>query len=176
MTQQSGAYTRQPTNRNFLSPLGFKFVLTRAPAIEYFVQTVNVPSLNLSPANVPSPFVKMPFAGDHIDFGDLSLSFKIDEDFKNYLEIYNWIKGLGFPDSFQQYSNVANSTAAGEGVYSDATLIILTSSKNPNIEIRFKNIYPYSLDSVQFDTTQTDVEYVSTTVSFKYQSFDLNII
>lgn len=166
------ATTRQPTNRNFLSPLGFKFILLKAPAVEYFIQSINIPSLALGTANVPTPFVRMPFAGDHLEFGELSVSFKIDEDMKNYLEIYNWMKGLGFPDNFNQYKAI-DSTTTNDGIYSDATLVILTSSKNPNMEIRFKNMFPVNLDPVQFDTTQTDVEYVSTTATFKYQSFDI---
>lgn len=166
------ATDRQLANRNFLSPLGFKFILQKAPAVEYFIQTINIPSIALGTANVPTPFVRLPMAGDHLEFGELSVSFKIDEDMKNYLEIYNWLKGIGFPDSFDQYKAIAN-TATNDGIYSDATLIVLTSSKNPNMEIRFKNMFPVSLDPVQFDTTQTDVEYVSTTATFKYQSFDI---
>ena len=162
--------TRVPSNKNFLSPLGFKFVLSRAPAIEYYVQSINIPSISTSVSNVPTPFVKLPFAGDHLEFGELSLSFKIDEDMKNYLEIYNWLKGIGFPDNFDQYK----SLNSGDGVFSDAILVILTSSKNPNIKVQFKNLWPMTLDPVQFDTTQTDVEYVSTTVTFKYQSFDIS--
>lgn len=169
------ALTRQPTNRNFLSPLGFKFVLSKAPAIEYFVQSVNIPSITMGSPTIPTPFVKVPLAGDHLDFGELNLSFKIDEDMKNYFEIYNWLKGLGFPDNYNQYRNIAN-LATRDGVYSDATLVILTSSKNPNIEVRFKSIFPISLEAVEFDTTQTDVEYVSTSVTFKYQSFDINVL
>lgn len=168
------ALTRQPANRNFLSPLGFKFILAKAPAIEYFVQTVNIPSIGLGVSEVPTPFVKLPLAGDHLEFGEFSISYKIDEDMVNYLEIYNWIKGIGFPDNYTQYRNIANLPTK-DGIYSDATLAILTSSKNANIYVRFKNIFPINLDAVQFDTTQTDVEYVSTTVTFKYQSFDIEV-
>jgi hypothetical protein len=169
------AITRQPTNRNFLSPLGFRFVLLKAPGVEYFIQSINIPSINLGVANVPTPFVRMPFAGDHLEFGELTISFKIDEDMKNYLEIYNWMIGLGFPDKFDQYKAISN-TPTKDGVYSDASLVILTSSKNPNIEVKFKNMFPISLDPIQFDTTQTDVEYVSTTATFKYQSFEVGTV
>lgn len=164
--------TRYPENKNFLSPLGFKFVLSRAPSLEYFVQTVNIPSISTTPANVPSPFVKMPFAGDHLEFGDLEISFKIDEDMKNYLEIYNWLMGIGFPDKFNQYKDLNTDP----GIYSDAVLVVLTSSKNPNMRVKFKKMWPLSLDAVQFDTTQTDVEYISTTATFKYQSFEIEIV
>lgn len=163
---------RQPSNKNFLSPLGFKFLLMKAPTVEYFIQNVNIPSLGFQSADVPTPFVNLPFPGDHLRFGELQLTFKIDEDMQNYLEIFNWLVGLGFPDNFAQYKNIAN-VSTRDGVVSDATLMILTSAKNPNISITFKNLFPTSLSDVQFDTTQTDVEFVNATVTFKYQSFTI---
>lgn len=166
---------RQPTNKNFLSPLGFKFLLLKAPTVEYFVQTVNIPSLGFQSADVPTPFVNLPFPGDHLRFGEFQLTFKIDEDMQNYLEIYNWLVGLGFPDNFSQYSKISNLPTK-DGIVSDATLMILTSAKNSNIEINFKNLFPISISDVQFDTTQTDVEFVNASVSFKYQSFTINKI
>ena len=30
--------TTEPTNKNFLSPLGFKFVIQKTPNVNYFVQ------------------------------------------------------------------------------------------------------------------------------------------
>lgn len=164
--------TRQPVNKNFLSPLGFKFLLLKAPTVEYFVQSVNLPSLGFQSADVPTPFVSLPFPGDHLRYGEFNLTFKIDEDMKNYLEIFNWLVGLGFPDTFDQYKNIAN-VSTRDGVVSDATLMILTSAKNPNISISFKNMFPTSLSDIQFDTTQTDVEFVNATATFKYQSFTI---
>jgi len=163
---------RLPVNKNFLSPLGFKFLLMKAPTVEYFVQNVNIPSLGFQSADVPTPFVSLPFPGDHLRFGEFELTFKIDEDMQNYLEIFNWLNGLGFPDNFNQYKNLTTVTTR-DGVVSDASLMILTSAKNTNIEIKFKNMFPTTLSAVQFDTTQTDVEFVNATASFKYQSFTI---
>jgi hypothetical protein len=166
------AVGRQLDNLNFLSPLGFRFLLAKAPGVEYFAQSANIPSIATSSPPIHTPFVKLPMAGDHLDFGDFNLTFKIDENMVNYLEIYNWLVGITFPDRFDQYRAIAN-TSNRDGVYSDATLVVLTNSKNANIEIRFKNMIPISLSDVMFDTTQMDVTYVSATVTFKYQSFDV---
>jgi hypothetical protein len=41
----SGAFDRQIANRNFLSPLGFKFNLARAPKVDFFSKSANVPAI-----------------------------------------------------------------------------------------------------------------------------------
>ena len=38
-----------------------------------------------------------------MDFGDLSLRFLVDEDLTNYMEIQKWMRGLGFPESLQEF-------------------------------------------------------------------------
>jgi hypothetical protein len=40
--------------------------------------------------------------GDKLIFGDLTLRFLVDEDLENYLEIQNWMRGLGYPESLQE--------------------------------------------------------------------------
>ena len=45
-------------------------------------------------------------------------------------------------------------------LYSDATLFILTSKNNSNLEVRFRDIYPISL-SFRLQSTTTDVNYLT---------------
>ena len=40
-------WNKQIENRNFLSPIGFKFLLAEYPKIPYFAQSANIPSMNL---------------------------------------------------------------------------------------------------------------------------------
>ena len=46
-------------------------------------------------------------------------------------------------------------------IYSDATLLILTSKNNANLEVRFRNIYPTSLSGLDYN--QQDVDYLTAT-------------
>ena len=57
------------------------------------------------------------------------------------------------------------------GVYSDAALVIMTSSQNPNKRIKFDDIYPTNLSPLQFDVTGSDVAYLEADVTFRYRSF-----
>jgi hypothetical protein len=160
----------EPTNKNFLSPLGFVFNLKKTPATNFFVTRASLPGLNLGIAEVPTPFVKMPVPGEKIQFNDLSITFKVDEDMRNWNEIFEWMVALGFPKSFEQYKEIRQKQL-GEGIYSDATLLILNSSMNPNMEFQFVNLFPYMLSDLDFSTQGADVEYIEATVQFRYEYF-----
>jgi hypothetical protein len=162
----------EPTNKNFLSPLGFDFRIKKLPTTNFFVTRATIPGFTLGVVESPSPFVRLPIPGDKVQFNDLQVTFKIDEDMKNYLEIFNWIMGLGFPDNYGQYASIrGKGKTTGEGIYSDGVLTILTSAMNPNIEFSFRNAFPYSLTDVDFNTSSADVEYLEATVGFRYELF-----
>ena len=162
----------QPDNINFLSPLGFKFNLARAPNLNFFVTDINLPSLSLGYIEVPTPFKILDFAGDRLDYGDLQVTFRVDEDFQNYFEIYNWIIALGFPEDYGQYKRVKEADPGKkESIFSDGTLTIMNSGMIPNIEVSFQDLFPTSLSDINFTSTDSYVNYVTNTVTFKYKVF-----
>jgi len=155
------------TNINFLSPLGFRFLLNRAPNIEYFCQAATLPTISMVEANQPNPFVNVPRPGDRITYEPFTLTFRVDEEMKNYLEIHNWIIGLGHPDNFKQFDDLND----GPGIYSDGSMVVLSSNNNPAIRIAFEDMFPLSLSPLAFDVTQTDIEYLQAEVTFRYRKF-----
>jgi len=170
-------------NRNFLSPVGFKFALKRSPAVAFFCNEANIPSLDLGVAEQPTYLKNIPTPGDKIQFGDLSLRFLVDEDLKNYMQIQNWIRGLGFPESLKEFydlekegeENIATNYGqlAPQEIYSDGTLQILSSNLVPKFQVVFNDLFPYSLSTVTFDATDTDIEYFTADVSFKYTIYEI---
>jgi len=155
------------TNLNFLSPLGFRFLLNKAPNIEYFCQVATLPTISMTEINQPNPFVAIPQPGDRIVYEPLTLQFRVDEDMTNYLEIHDWIVGLGKPDNFRQFKELKQDT----GIYSDGAILILSSNNNPRIRIAFQDMFPLSLSPLAFDVTQTDIEYLQADVTFRYRRF-----
>ena len=171
------ALTDQIDNQNFLSPVGFKFQIKKTPKTNYFVQAVNIPTVTVGESFIPTPFVPIPLPGSQITFGNLSVQFKVDEDMVNYIELYNWIRGIGFPESFEERKQAQLENSEQRGIpgelYSDAVLMVLTSNMNSNVEINFKDMYPVSLSDVQFDVQQADIDYVTATVDFRFRQFDV---
>ena len=172
--------SRQIENRNFLSPNGFRFALRRSPQAAFFCNQANIPDMQLGVAEQPTYLKNIPIPGDKIDFGDLNLRFLVDEDLGNYMEIQNWIRGLGFPENLNQFEDLESEaevfgryTKDQDNIYSDGTLSILSSNLIPKFQIFFKNLFPYSLSTMVFDATQTDQEYFTADVSFKYTIYNI---
>ena len=67
---KTGAKESAITNRNFLSPIGFKFALKRSPAVAFFCNEANIPSMDLGVADQPTYLKNNPTPGDKIQFGD----------------------------------------------------------------------------------------------------------
>ena len=164
-------------NRNFLSPTGFKFALKRSPGVAFFCNQANIPSLDLGIAEQPTYLKNIDVPGDKIQFGDLNLRFLVDEDLMNYMEIQNWIRGLGYPEKISEFNDLENQSIlgaetkfgqSGDDIYSDATLQVLSNNLVPQFQVVFSDCFPYSLSTVTFDATDTDIEYFTADVSFKY--------
>jgi hypothetical protein len=90
------------------------------------------------------------------------LTFIVDENLKNYKEIFDWMTAEQFNDSHE----VRNEA----GLYTDGTLTTLTNASNPNVVFRFAGMFPISLGELQFDTTNT-TSTVLCTVTFRYSYF-----
>lgn len=165
-----------PQNINLLSPLNYKFVISRLPNTTYFCQSVIMPDVTLDNFKLPNMFVPINIAGTKIDFGVLQLVFKVDEEMNNYLEIFNWMIGLGFPDDFNQYSELKANIKGNQGLESDGSLIIASSSKNPAIDITFIDLFPVGLTDLVFKSTDSTVNFITATATFAFRQFKINKI
>ena len=170
-------YDRQIKNRNFLSPTGFQFNLARAPKVDFFSNSARIPGITLGEINVGNYLKSVPVPGDQVQFEDLTLSFLVDESLENYLEIHNWIYGLGYPKSVDQFKQIVldRNTVDIDNLkqFSDGTLSILNSNFNPMAYVRFTDMFPVSLSTLEFTAQENDYTYFTATVTFKYLLYEI---
>jgi hypothetical protein len=168
------AIDNTPYNKNFLSPLNFVFQIKRAPHVNFFIQKINLPSLTANFLEQGNPFVRIPLSGEHLQFGTLNVTFKVDEDMQNWFEIHNWLRALGFPFAYEEYAAIkAKPIVTGEGLQSDLSLVLLDQVKLPHMEVTFRDALPISLSDLYFDTTQDTVNYITATAQFRYTLYDV---
>lgn len=160
----------QVENRNFLQPTQFLFTLNKTPKVSFYSNTSNIPSMTLGLVNHPTPLTDLFEPGDKITFEDFNLRFLVDENLENYLEIYKWIKGLGYPESLDQIYELQRSEG---GLYSDGTLQILNSNQRPNFMVKYYDMFPYGLTTLLFDSSLTDSDPFTAEVKFKYTYFEI---
>ena len=159
---------RQPTKLDYASPTQFKFSILKLPKVEYFCTSVNIPGIELESGGTQGTMLKnIPLPGAKLTYEPLQMRFIVDENLENFQEIHGWLVGLGFPRNHTEFQNLLasgtdrfpgkgtavktepgkdrNATADTGGTYSDATLIVLSSKNNAQVEIRFRDVYPTGL-------------------------------
>ena len=193
MTTETSPLSRQPNVLDYSSPTQFRFLINQLPKVQYFTTSANVPGISLGEMDFKTRFKAIPLMGDVLTYEDLTISFIVDENLENYIEIHTWLTSIGFPENTKQFSdfrsatsNVSTSTR-GESkdigdvrastperaMYSDAVLTILTNKNNPVVECRFKDVFPINLGGLTYTQNSTDVEYLTSTVTFKYQIYEI---
>ena len=160
----------KPKELNQLNVVSFQTNFTRLPNVNFFCQRVNIPAINLGIALQNTPFSDMNYEGDKLTFEQMTMNFYVNEDLSNYLEVYSWLISLGFPDNYKQFNLKESSLnfAANESRTSDMNLILETNKSNPNFSVVFKDAFPVSLSSIEFDAAATTLDPVIVDVSFAY--------
>lgn len=158
---------------NFLSPNGFMLTIERMPKVSFFAQTVTLPDISIPGLAIETPFTSLEIPSDRPLFGDFNITFAIDEKMSNWLEVFQWIQGLGFPKEYQQYiteNNKAKIPSIDElsKNYSDAKLMILGSNNQVVKTFNFVDCFPSSLGGITFGTTNTDVQYATASLTLEY--------
>ena len=166
----------QISNRNFLAPVGFKFSLSKFPKDDFFCNSARIPEITLGTAIQPSYLKEIDIPGEKLIYGDLSIRILVDEQLENYVAVHNWLTGLGFPETPQQF---IDKTTDRDGLrdfqeqFCDGSLHILNSNYNDVAIVKFKDIFPTSITSLDFDETETDINYFTAEATFKYVIYSI---
>ena len=186
-------FSRQPTKLDYSSPTQFRFLINQLPKVEYFTTEANLPGISTGDGVFNTPFKDINILPDKLNYEDLTISFIVDENLENYIEIHTWLTSIGFPKDRSQFSDFRSTTSnmstktRGESkdigdvrastpelaMTSDATLTILTNKNNPVVECRFRDVFPTTLSGLTYSQNQTDVEYLTASVNFKYTIYEI---
>lgn len=159
-------------NLNYLQPTSFKLVIDREnyPNLEYFAQSVNHPSMTLTPAELPFRKVRqIPLAGGTLDFGEFSANIILDEDMKAYQEMFDWMKRI----IETPLKGALDRDGTDIPASADITLSILSSQNNQVKQIRYLEAVPTNLGDIAFESTASGTEFITVPISFRFTEFVL---
>ena len=144
-------------NINMLTPIGFRLTInsTEFANVEYFCVGASLPALSLPEVQTPfrNQIGRLP--GDTLDYSPFSVTFVVDEEMRNYLEMYNWLES----NSDRGYHP------------KDITLSILSNQNTTNKQVQYINAFPTGLNELEFNTQTTTIEYLTCNVEFAYDRF-----
>ena len=174
-----------PDNLSYLAPTQFELLIKKLPNTKYFSTGVNVPSVSVAEVQQPTNLGRnVLIPGDKINFGEITVTFIVDENMENWTELYTWMSQITSstdPDKYRSLVGAnrrANEPYDGSGdydaVYSDMTIVVTTAANNPNRYIRIEGAFPTSLGEITMDTTVAGgLSYVTCTASFQFTTFEI---
>ena len=161
---------RQPVTDNYLNNNSFKFTIEKTPIITYFCQKANIPSLSFGYIEQPTIYgTKLISPGTLYDFETLEVSFIVDENMKNYMEIYDWMRSMG---RMKDNKDIVDTNRHK----STATILVLSSAYRPIYSVNFEGVFPINLGSIDFDSSVAETEPIIVPVTFQYTTFDITSI
>ena len=174
-------YSEQLTNNNYLSPIGFLFILEKARKVSFLCQKAEIPTFSISELQVPTPgFVQLASPDGQSTFANLTLDFIVDENLENYMQIYNWMRAISTPDAYEtrfkwidDNSRDRSRSDRDRALVSDGTLQVLNNNNQANFDVTFRDMFPVSLSTLAFDVTNSDNNYFTANATFQYTLYDV---
>ena len=170
-------------NRNFLSPIGFKFSIAKMPGVDFFCQAANIPSISCKEDPIYSVVNKFYMPGDELEYEPLFIRFLIDENMKNWYQCHDWMRTIATPKSQTEFTysrkKLESQWQTGEeggdiknDWKSDCSLSILSSNYRVISEFVFKDCFPTSLSTINFDSSVSDINYFTAEITLRYDYYD----
>ena len=161
---------------NFAQADKFLLTFSRLPNMSFMCQKANIPAVRVDPALQPTQGANAPLPGNKFHFAPLIVSFLLDEQMWAWTSIFDWLQGLGFPDSSEQYKNLSlqqriqltNKTPQ----YSDGSLTYYDNQYNPTLVVRFERMFPTALTGIDFNVQQPATEPLVATAEFHFTSYE----
>ena len=159
---------RYPERINPLLPTYYRFFLSRSPTVSYFCQAASLPTVTMGEVLIPTPFMPVK-APSKMEFDELTITFIVDEEMKNWLEIFNWMRSCTNVEDYTEF-NPSNTHLT------TANLVILNSNKKPKMNVTFEGLYPRTLGSVDFNSAIMDPEPFQCTATFAYRNYNIEVL
>ena len=174
-----------PDNLSYLAPTQFELLIKKLPNTKYFSTGVNVPSVSVAEVQQPTNLGRnVLIPGDKINFGEITVTFIVDENMENWTELYQWMSQITSSTDPEKYRSLVGAARRADlpydgsgdpdAVYSDMTIVVTTAANNPNRYIRIEGAFPTSLGEITMDTTVAGgLSYVTCTASFQFTTFEI---
>jgi hypothetical protein len=159
-----------PVSNNALINNFYQLEISTIPNTTWFCQAANLPGIKFYEVDQPTILshpIRSPVGA--IRFDDFGITFKVDENLKNWLEIHNWIKRMS------NYTNDTSFSKPWNEQRSNGSLRITNSAYTPILEINFTGLFPTELGGLVFTTVEPDSKELMSTVKFAYADYDVRI-
>lgn len=149
---------RDLTNFNQAVQDTSQLVIPGLEAVNYFIQSFTMPSVNIPGVDTPFKGEYTSLPGDHVIYGEVTVDILVDEDLRNWEVLVEWMKDQCFLDDV--YNRMVD-------------IDILWKNRNgKHIKtITLNKAYITDLSGFSIVSNNQDQDTIISTATFKYQYF-----
>jgi len=133
----------------------FAVVIPNFQNVSFFMQTFELPSVNVREIALNTPIVDYNEIGEKLKFEPFNITFIVDKYARNWTQCFNWMKEM---------------TAQGSNVGRTEDVVLMLDGKE---FIRFYGCWPTMLSGIELDSTIQDVQYIKATLTLNYDYFEI---
>jgi hypothetical protein len=148
---------------NLFKGNAFSFKNAKCPTVSGLTTSVILPSLSMGTTEVPFSALRAKTPGSILEYGELLVTFNLDENWVAYFEVYDWLMLMRDPTKENHEDFVV-----------DSSIVIYDNANQAIIDISFRDCFPTNLDDIPFSTSEADN--VSMSVTFEFDYFDVKRI
>jgi len=132
-------------------------------SLELMVQGCNLPGFTLGQLEIPRTVVKDVRPGDSLTYNDLNVTVICDEDLKAFKDIYRYLVLAANPNTGDLEIN--------DTVF-NASLLLTTNKNNIKHKLYFHNCFFKEISDLDLQSTTSDEEQVTFTLTCGYSFYD----
>jgi hypothetical protein len=154
-----------PTNFQLIFPkLPTENTITANNPLVMNIFSAVIPSLSLAEEELRWQSNKTKHALEPLEFDTWLVSYVVDAEIKNWTLLFKWMAYIN--DNISKHEEHRNYAV-------NASLVVTSNYRVPQLEINFVDIWPSTLGEVSFSTREGDVQ-LESTVNFTYDYFTVN--
>lgn len=141
----------------------FRFFITDYEELSYGLKSLTTPAIfgNSLDLNTKQAITRNTY--DTIEYQTLEAVYRLDSSFNNYSTLYNFMLDC-------------KSENQGKNAWKDAYLLIEDAFNKPKTRVKFVNLFPIYIGSLDFSYSVDSVEYLELDVSFTFDYLEIESI
>jgi len=165
MAQNKNVSFAHPSKYRLVFPF-FEFMTgnERAESVVINCSEVKLPGVTMTPEKVGTPYHDMRIVSPNVQWGDLQVTYHVDELYENYEILWSWFMYMKDPERLGMHNT--------EGMV-DASIMIYSNNDNPRFRWNLKNIFPVSFGELLYTKKATDADDLEQAVVFSMDYFSL---
>jgi hypothetical protein len=125
------------------------------------IVNVSLPNVSIGFATQPTHIRDIYVPGDSVGVSDIVMTFVLDRDYSNLVEVLNWMDRL---------RNFDEATMERDVI--DVAIVLLDSKYRVAFELNCKDCFPTNVSDILFNQQISDVEPVRFAVTFKVNGIE----